>query len=717
MTRNKIQIKLSKCFSLLTCFSMFSMILCSCGKTNTPSTDISTSIEDISSSTEEVSESEESHYETEVNFTIVEQETPVVTEMNEAVESGEVDDIYSMVCSNIEYKLSEAGLTSNAGVAYSVENDDYAALGLYYYDDEIEFFSNDLIKSVGFVEVLSATENNSTEMNTDSLIVVDPANNETLDYDMVYAYNYQNIGSDHFIYNNKYVKYYQQSADKVIYTEFDNDIQNYDLSIGDLYDYDKKQYVYDESIFGEYKTHSAVKLFNDEDYKKLEEYLQQMSKNQEKEGYKVNEYNIVYISPESIQAYLDSEEEDTFFGYKVSDLSNAFGQGTTLELTDTGFREAKILGYTNDEYDWKSLLKKCGITSGILIVGAILSPIGGGASFGCALFTIVKETATLTALTGLSSLAMSTVRGLINGDSLTEAIKACSLSELDTLADGLVLISGMTSIGVVTGSITPAACFAAGTPVSICNSEGTIDYVPIEQIEIGDYILSYNENDKTVSNQIVTSVFSKRTEQLTLINIGDTTIVTTPEHPFYNPVTMQWIKASYLRSGDTVLSSNNDIKIISFVNTSTLSEPITVYNLTVNNNHTYFVGYESILVHNDCTNITSLRNKAVREKWKEERSAVINGTSSYSWTKAQKRELIKTGKVKGFEGHHIISVSELVGTAQESLISDPKNIALLSSKNHIYVHKAGDSITSNRDNLLKVAPFVEKALNELPIAS
>ena len=75
----------------------------------------------------------------------------------------------------------------------------------------------------------------------------------------------------------------------------DNEKINYDLSLGSLYDYDANKYLYDESIFGEYQTHSGVELFGKEDYEKLEDNLKQLSDQQLANGYIVNEFNIVYI--------------------------------------------------------------------------------------------------------------------------------------------------------------------------------------------------------------------------------------------------------------------------------------------------------------------------------------------------------------------------------------------------------------------------------------
>ena len=88
----------------------------------------------------------------------------------------------------------------------------------------------------------------------------------------------------------------------------------------------------------------------------------------------------------------------------------------------------------------------------------------------------------------------------------------------------------------------------------------------------------------------------------------------------------------------------------------------------------------------------------------------MNGTSKYNWTPKQIKELLSTGKIKGIEGHHILPVNELIGTAKESLIASADNIVFLSKANHIYVHAVGDSFKATIPRVLEVAPWVAKRL-------
>ena len=299
----------------------------------------------------------------------------------------------------------------------------------------------------------------------------------------------------------------------------DNVQENYDLSLGSLFDYDNGQYIYDASIFGAYTEHSGSSLISEQDYAKLKKELQAIAEAQLQAGYRVEEFNIVYISPENIQAYLESEEEDTFFGYNVDDLTSTLGLGTALTYTENGFEKSTI----QESYNWKSFLTKVGIGCGIILVGAILTPVTGGASFGCALLTITKVTMGMALSSALGTLAIETAVGLIQGKSIEEALRDASHKGLDAFADGFLLGAVIGSVGVVSGLIKPTACFVKGTPIATVGINGQIAYLPIECIAIGSTVYSYNEVTNVVSANEVTDVFSKQVyETVTLLINGET---------------------------------------------------------------------------------------------------------------------------------------------------------------------------------------------------
>ena len=632
-------------------------------------------------------------------------ETSLENNIKSEIEAGLLDDVYSVVSSAVEYKLTEAGFKCEPGVATTLDDESYKAIGTYYYKDDLNLFKTKDIKSVGFIEVVRDDRPFKELSNEDSIIFVDPLSGDD-PTDLVCAYNYNDIGSSHFVYNNKYVVYYQQTPMRVVYSVHENNASEYDLSIGSLYDYDKGMFLYDESIFEEYHTHSGVKLFSDEDYDQLEASLKEISREQLVKGYKVNQYDIVYISPEQIQAYLDGEEEDTFFGYSVSDLTETMGIGTALEYTEDGIKPADLGDEDLSNYNWKSFLTKVGIGCGIIIVGAVLAPVTGGTSITCALITITKITLTASLCASLGTMAIETTRGMLEGKSFSEAIRGCTYKGLDTFANTFLITAAITAVGVNTGMIKPTACFIAGTEIAVMDSNGFTVHKPIETVKVGDKVLSRAE-DGTLSYKEVTDTFIRFSDSIIKLSINGNIVETTPEHPFYNPEINDWVNAGDIIVGDKVLLSDGKSVIVEKKESTSDIDSVPVYNFTVADNHTYYVGQSEILVHNTCKSISSMRNQGVRNAWKEEVKAVQNGTSRYNWTPEQIRELLETGKVAGYEGHHIIPVSQLKDTAAEYLISSAEDIALIPHDIHVLVH-AGGNVSGDLEVLVQCVPWVEE---------
>lgn len=87
----------------------------------------------------------------------------------------------------------------------------------------------------------------------------------------------------------------------------------------------------------------------------------------------------------------------------------------------------------------------------------------------------------------------------------------------------------------------------------------------------------------------------------------------------------------------------------------------------------------SNLTNEDKKRISNERQNAVRNAWKLEKDRVANGNGTRNWSKEQQKELLERGSVKGFEGHHMKSVS-----VYPEYASDPKNIQFLTETEHLY---------------------------------
>ena len=92
----------------------------------------------------------------------------------------------------------------------------------------------------------------------------------------------------------------------------------------------------------------------------------------------------------------------------------------------------------------------------------------------------------------------------------------------------------------------------------------------------------------------------------------------------------------------------------------------------------YLLGWETLVKY--------LRQKAVKDVWKAEKSLVERtGRGSRKRTKKELKELKETGKVKGYEGHHINSVKRHPEDA-----GNPSNIE--------FVKKGGEHLSRHNGN-------------------
>ena len=137
-------------------------------------------------------------------------------------------------------------------------------------------------------------------------------------------------------------------------------------------------------------------------------------------------------------------------------------------------------------------------------------------------------------------------------------------------------------------------CFVAGTLVTTEDGQE-----PIEEIEVGDKVLSENELTGEVAVKTVTETYINETDELIHIGVNGETISATPSHPFYVDK-LGWTLARSLKAGDVLVLSNGELVTVEWVQHEILESPIKVYNFEVEDFHTYFVGENRVLVHNMC---------------------------------------------------------------------------------------------------------------------
>jgi hypothetical protein len=161
----------------------------------------------------------------------------------------------------------------------------------------------------------------------------------------------------------------------------------------------------------------------------------------------------------------------------------------------------------------------------------------------------------------------------------------------------------------------PCKCFPAGTTVDTASGAK-----PIEDIKVGDRVWARDQVTGKSELRKVTGLFQKKTTDLmTITLVGGGVVAVTTEHPFYTP-DRGWVESGDLKPGDKLLQRNGKTaRIRSITHASTTT---TVYNFSVANDHNYYVGPASLLVHNCPTDppgeskgSTGRTNLSPHEQW------------------------------------------------------------------------------------------------------
>lgn len=120
----------------------------------------------------------------------------------------------------------------------------------------------------------------------------------------------------------------------------------------------------------------------------------------------------------------------------------------------------------------------------------------------------------------------------------------------------------------------------------------------IEEIKIGDYVWAYNEKTGEKSLQeVVHLIEGEGSKELVDIKLTSGEVITaTAGHPFYTLKDKEWKIAGKLRFDDQLIDLEG--KTFNIVDATSYSKESRVFNLTVSNNHTYYVGLNKVLAHN-----------------------------------------------------------------------------------------------------------------------
>jgi hypothetical protein len=133
------------------------------------------------------------------------------------------------------------------------------------------------------------------------------------------------------------------------------------------------------------------------------------------------------------------------------------------------------------------------------------------------------------------------------------------------------------------------SCFGAGTLVRTPTGSR-----PIEDLRVGDQVLSQDLRLGALEFQPVVAVFHNPPNTTVRVRMGDETIVATPIHRFWK-AGHGWVMARDLRPGDAIRTLGGRVTVSS-VESGTVAP---VFNLEISGGKTFFVGKQGALVHDN----------------------------------------------------------------------------------------------------------------------
>ena len=135
------------------------------------------------------------------------------------------------------------------------------------------------------------------------------------------------------------------------------------------------------------------------------------------------------------------------------------------------------------------------------------------------------------------------------------------------------------------------ACFTGETLVH-CES----GLKRIDTIEVGERVWSFDEEQQCMALSQVTEAFEAQASQLIEVHAGNTIVFATLEHPFM--CDGRWQAAANISQNNSLQAKNGNIPVTLTRPVNELEGVIAVFNLEVEETHTYYVGIDGLLVHN-----------------------------------------------------------------------------------------------------------------------
>ena len=258
---------------------------------------------------------------------------------------------------------------------------------------------------------------------------------------------------------------------------------------------------------------------------------------------------------------------------------------------------SKVASTTKKAFKNKNVQK---VALGAAVIGACgLVALSGGSAI--PLYCAMAGGASLAVKGGAAGAAYHVYKnGTTKGIGKSIASGAATGFAAGTVVGAAVGFGYVAATGATTAGRCAGQCFVAGTKV--LSAKG---HVNIEDIQAGDYVWSTNPDTGETALKKVVRTFVNETYTLVHVKTKsnstneDEEITTTLEHPFYVDG-KGWTGAGELKDGDKLTLITGQTVSVQSVVVEQCIEPVKVYNFEVEDFHTYYVGHESVLVHNKC---------------------------------------------------------------------------------------------------------------------
>ena len=559
------------------------------------------------------------------------------------------------LCSVVMLSLQELGYYTFPAIAVLPNGREIFGIGYTNYLDVYELDRKDFLYfSAGFVEFLNQQHITEDDLNNDIKIYeMDRSKRDENKYAYLLKMT-ESHSHQHYIKDGKYVTYTINQT-VIDYTSVPNDVGAYNLEYGAIFSYDDDRYVFDPDIGKSVDTITTSlntlldPIIAENEYNR---YIAEQTAN----GFTVDTMNFVYIRYEALEAYCLTHQDESLLGIDVQefyDIERTVGPNEYYTVDADGNLTKLEFPPNEDESkaSWLDRLFGAIISVGIIVAGVIIvatlniatggaasaaTPYIMGAFIGAGMEVFMQTviqgkpikdinwlrvgvaavSGVLSAIPGVGWFGAGLIQGVteaamtaVDGGSLEDVFKAFTVGFVTGVVIhgvGKALSAGVNKIKKTIRC--RKGCFVAGT--SILLYDNTIK--PIENIEIGDMVKCYNEDDRKVENQSVTEVFKYDADEIIHIILSNgENISTTPSHLFRTA--SGWVEARDLQSQDILFNIDQRFVEIDNVYSQVLDSPISVYNFTVANNHNYYVATDNInavLVHNDC-NISKFQIKDI----------------------------------------------------------------------------------------------------------